>query len=339
MSSFRSIAGVSLSLLKDSVRTLPLKQWLPKRKSRVGRPSYSKVSLFLAYLIKIKENIPYDTALVKELKDKDSLRRFCGFKEGSIPSHDTFSRFFKTLTQQTLLKIFSAIDDKLAELGVFDDDQHQLAMDATDIITNPRNRHNPDPDAGYGYKSDGERFHGYWAVFVTGTQSEVVRSLEVIPANVHQSNAGITVLKRLENQDLCSAFALIADSAYDDKKTYHYSIELGLVPCIAYNRKRSSISTFDDLSSRNWRKRSIGAEGIEIRQQNYSKRGAVERYNSTFKEILNGRAVPVRGLMKVSKYVLLTCILSQLYALSNWTLQRRTMRYEVSSLLYYLGAA
>jgi transposase len=337
MSSFRSITGVSLSLLKDCVQSLPLKLWLPRRKSRVGRPPYSRVSLFLAYLVKIKENIPYDTALARELKDKDCLREFCGFKKDSIPSHDTFSRFFKLLTKELLLKIFSKVDTKLAELEVFDRDD--FALDATDLITNPRNRHNPDPDAGYGYKTDGERFHGYWAVFVTGTQSEVVRSVEVIPANIHQSHAGVVVLQRLEKQDLRFASVLLADSAYDDRKTYHSCITLGLVPCIAYNRKRSRTMTFDDLPQRNWRKRSIGREGIRIREENYTKRGAVERYNSTFKELLNGRSLPVRGLEKACKYVLLVCILSQIYALANWIIQRRRIRYHVNTLLYYLVPA
>lgn len=56
---------------------------------------------------------------------------------------------------------------------------------------------------------------------------------------------------------------------------------------------------------------------------------SVERYQSTFKTILNGRAVPVRGLVKVTSYVLVVAILSQLYALINWAHQTgQTRRYQ-----------
>jgi len=108
---------------------------------------------------------------------------------------------------------------------------------------------------------------------------------------------------------------------YDDKKSYRRCVELNIVPLIAYNPRNSKIKTFDQLKPFNWRKRSLGHEGIELYRQYYSKRGSVERYNSTFKEILLGRVLPVRGLIKVTRYLLLVSILSQLYGIVNHTLK------------------
>ncbi len=335
MVSIRSVTTISLQLLKDCVNRLPLEQWLPKRKSRLGRKGYSARSLFLAYLLKIRENIPYDTVLARKLRENETYRKFCGFKRNTIPSHDTVSRFIKQLTPRRLQTIFLRIDALLTENHAFALDE--LALDATDTLSNPRNKHHPDPEAGYGHKTDGERFHGYWAVFVAGSKTELLRAMEVVPANVHQSMPAQKLFGQLAHQDLCGATILVADSAYDDKKTYARAIELGLVPLIAYNPKHAKIKTFTKLKPSNWRKRCLGSEGFLLRQKYYTKRGAVERYQSTFKNILNGRAVPVRGLYKVTCYLLGLSILSQLYGLINWGLQRHSIQGVQRTLWDYLN--
>ncbi len=195
-----------------------------------------------------------------------------------------------------------------------------MAIDATDILSNGRNFHNFDPEAGWGHKVDEERFRGYWAVFVTGTESEMLRAVRVTPADVHQSMTAQELFDDLEHRDLRGATLLTADSAYDDRKSYHRCIELDIVPLIAYNPRNSKIKTFTQLKPSNWRKRCLGPEGIELYQQYYSKRGSVERYNSTFKNILIGRILPVRGLIKVTRHLLLVSILNQLYGIINHTI-------------------
>lgn len=314
--------------------TIKLHQWLPQRKSHHGRTGFSAISLFLAALLKIREHIPYDTALIRKLHENATYRQFCGFRADKIPSHDTFSRFNRKLTQRRLQTIIQKIDAHLANSGAFSKDE--LSLDATDILSNGRNKHNLDPDAGFGYKTDKEQFHGYWVQFVTGSRSEMVRSVQVSPANVHQSVTAQRLFDDLEQRDLCNATLLTSDSACDDKKSYHRCIELQLVPLIDYNPKKAQIKQFDQLPSTNWRKRCLGKEGVYLRQKFYSTRMAVEHYNSSFKEILQGRIVPVRGLEKVAKYVYLTCILSQLYGVWNWYFQTYLMPYVPTCLLFYL---
>ena len=319
MASVRSTVTISTSLLKDCVSQLPFAQWLPKRKSRLGRPAWNKVSLLKAYLLKIRENIPEDTVLAQKLDDNETFREFCGFTVDHIPSHDTFSLFFQVMTPRRLNNIFLRIDRELATLGVFDQDE--LAYDATDILSNSRNRHNLDPEAGWGHKTDGEDFHGYWVLSMVGTRSEIPRAIGVTAADVHQSMTVQGLFNQLYTQDLRGASIFIADSVCDDKKSYASSIELGLVPLIAYNPRNSKYKTFDELPPKNWRKIALGEEGLYLRRQHYRLRMSAERYQSTFKTILNGRAVPVRGLVKVTSYVLVVAILSQLYALINWDQQ------------------
>ena len=144
--SVRSTSTVSLELLKDCVLKLPLKRWLPIRKSRRGRAGYTSESLFLAFLIKLRENISHDTKLAQKLRGNDTYRKFCGFRKGVTPSHDTISRFNRKLTSKRLKTIQVKLDEMLTKEGIFDQDE--LAIDATDILSNPRNKHNLDPEAG-----------------------------------------------------------------------------------------------------------------------------------------------------------------------------------------------
>ncbi|OLS21073.1 MAG: hypothetical protein HeimC3_37200 [Candidatus Heimdallarchaeota archaeon LC_3] len=218
MQTYRSIKGINLDILKSCVIKLPIKKWLPKRKSRFGRPSYNSLSLFLSLLLKIRENFQYDITLEEKLHEIEAFRTFCEFSKENIPSHDTFSRFFRNLSEKQILKIIKMIDDHLASLGIFDKDD--LALDATDVLSNGRNKHNLDSDAGYGYKTDKERFHGYWAYFVTGTWSEIPRPTWVLPADNHQSNGAMVLFDHLEQRDLRSASVIIMDGAFEDKKCY-----------------------------------------------------------------------------------------------------------------------
>ena len=335
IATIRSTTTVSLPLLKDCVLNLKLNRWFPKRKSRFGRTGYSSINLFLALLLKIREHIQYDTALARKLKENITYRQFCGFREDHIPSHDTFSRFNRKLTQRRLQTIIRKIDDHLVKEKAFLKDE--LSLDATDILSNGRNKHNLDPEAGFGYKSDKERFHGYWAQFVTGSSSEMIRAVQVSPANVHQSMTAQRLFDDLEFRDLSNATLLTSDSAYDDKKSYHRCIQLQLTPLIDYNPKKSKIKQFLNLPPSNWRKHCLGAEGIRLRQKYYYQRMSVERYNSSFKEILQGRIVPVRGLKKVTKYILLTCILSQLYEVWNWHQQIYSRSFIQTNLLSFLN--
>ncbi|MFW9997369.1 MAG: hypothetical protein ACFFD4_35325 [Candidatus Odinarchaeota archaeon] len=43
-------------------------------------------------------------------------------------------------------------------------------VDATDVLSNSRSKHNP--DGIYAYKTDGERFYDYWVMSVIGTASK-----------------------------------------------------------------------------------------------------------------------------------------------------------------------
>lgn len=184
------------------------------------------------------------------MEENETYRKFFGLNKGKVPSHDTVSRFNRNLTNKRLKTIFRKLDDLLTGDRVFDQDE--LTNDVTDILSNPCNKHNSDLDAGYSHKSDGECFYGFWLVYVTSTTSEIVRAVEVTPTYVHQSNTAHKSFRQLKSQDLQNATLFVADSAYDDKKTYDKSIDLKLAPLIAYNPRRSKIKLFDRLKATNW---------------------------------------------------------------------------------------
>ena len=133
----RSTTTVSLPLLKDCVLALKLNRWLPRRKSRFGRTGFSSISLLLALLLKIREHIPYDTALVRKLQENATYRQFCGFRKDHIPSHDTFSRFNRKLTVRRMQTLIRKIDAYLTKQGAYLQDE--LSLDATDVLSNGRN--------------------------------------------------------------------------------------------------------------------------------------------------------------------------------------------------------
>jgi len=128
---------------------------------------------------------------------------------------------------------------------------------------------------------------------------------------------------------------LTADAAYNGKKTYARCVELGLVPVIDYNRKRSKIKDFNSLRSSNWQKRCLEKEGVALRDTVYHQSVAVERYRSTFKTILNGRSVPARGLKRVIRHVYGVLLLSQLHAIINRRLHQGSISLPIVLLLAY----
>lgn len=79
----------------------------------------------------------------------------------------------------------------------------------------------------------------------------MLRTFEVVPANVHQSRAAQILFDRLTTQDLCGATVFSTDAAYDAKRTYHRCVDLGLVSLIAYSPKRAKIKKFEQLKPSN----------------------------------------------------------------------------------------
>lgn len=314
METVRALSDISLTELKAVVLNANLGPFLPPRKSRLGRRGYAKLSLFLAYILWLRERMLHITELTRRLKENQTFREFCGFKDEKVPSHDTLSRFFRALTPMRKKRIFHYLDTLLARSGVFDADD--LALDATDILSNSRNQHNLDPEAGWGHKSDGERFHGYWGLFLVGTKSEMIRDVAVTPANVHQSTTALRMIRRLTPARQRNALLFLADGALDDKKNYAAVIEQAMVPLITYNPRNAKIKTFLKLSPRNWRYRALGEEGLQLWKNHKHDRGSVERYNSTFKYLNGGRSIPVRGLCNVTGYTLGITILAQLSSLA-----------------------
>ena len=136
-----------------------------------------------------------------------------------------------------------------------------------------------------------------------------------------------------------NAFLFHADAAFDDRKTYALAIEKELVPLISYNPRKGKVKEFFQLPKRNWRRRALGEEGFRLWRTHKTQRVSAERYQSTFKYLLGGRVIPVRGMIKVTCYVLGMAILSQLSGLALIARRDRATSICRPTLLDFLSTA
>ncbi|MHA1450285.1 MAG: hypothetical protein ACTSP4_12785 [Candidatus Hodarchaeales archaeon] len=61
----------------------------------------------------------------------------------------------------------------------------------------------------------------------------------------------------------------------------------------------------------------------------------MKRYQSTFKSIVNGRSVPISGLIRDIRHVYGILFLSQIYAAINWRLQQKPRVMPVKQLVKF----
>ena len=113
-------------------------------------------------------------------------------------------------------RIFFQLDEELAALGTFKDDE--LAIDATDVATyaNPFKR--TDPDAGVGHKSTKKHFYGYWELLTVGTKSELVRLPPLTNSgSKHQITQMEELLITLSGHSQLDYTIITADGIFDTK--------------------------------------------------------------------------------------------------------------------------
>lgn len=282
------------------------------KKSMAGRPlKYQIHQLLAAIFIQHKDQIPSDKELARRLKENPSYRQFCGFNHDS-PSLDTISRFKNKVKPKWVHAIFKRLDDKLDSLGMFDNDD--LCIDGTDKLAHSNPRKRTDKDAGTGHTSLDEVFFGYYAMVAVGSKSELPREIIFSPGDRHQQEQALELIPMLEEISGKDHRALIMDGIFDTKEIYSETEWYGFKPVIKVNRRRGTNSFIWEFGEHNWRwchEIPEKAEWLDL----YSKRIAAERFNSRLKELADGVNIRVRGLSKLFKHVLFSCITIQISAL------------------------
>jgi len=333
----RSWSKVSFSLIEKVIDFTPIEKILHRLYKRVGRPPYSKLALFKAVLLQRLEGWQFDTVLVKKLQEIEEYRHFCGFKRRKIPSHDTISRFKRTLPIKLLDEIFFKLDEELAALGTFEKDD--LAIDATEILTYSNSFKRTDSEAGIGHKSDKRHFYGYWELFTVGTKSEMIRIPPLTsPGNRHQILQMKELLSELLRHSHLKYTHLLADGIFDTQEIQQIILDdLEKLPVIKYNPKNSRYKRLEDLPNVDWRFFNPLLLDIPAYHRKYNARTAVERFNGRLKDGTCIRRSNVRGLQNNHKFVYFGIITMQLITLTLQYLITNTQKVHQLSLKNFLG--
>lgn len=198
-----------------------------------GRPAWDPV-VMLKCLMLAKWNNLSDPQLEEQLQDRISFRRFVGLSfTDETPDETTFVRFRDRLREAGIHElVFDAVVGHLAAKGYLV--REGTMVDAT-IVEQSRGRTRPDgtstrdPDASY-TKKHGTTHHGYKG-HVAVDLSEIVTDYRFGTAKEHDS-------RHIDDLTLGERTAVIADSAYSDRRRRAELRGRGVLDAICYKRNR-----------------------------------------------------------------------------------------------------
>lgn len=206
-----------------------------------GRPSHPVLLLFKALLLQTWHNLS-DYALEEALDDRLSFRRFVSLSmTEKAPDHSVFSRFRDALIKHGVHDcLFKELNRQLEERGLIV--KKGTLVDATVVEAAPkRPLHNEDGSTGTSKqdpeakwtKKGGKALFGYKAHVGVDQESELVRRIEMTPANVHDGEMLASALSGDEEW-------VFADKAYDSAKNHEIlegkGIKNGILFKAAWNR-------------------------------------------------------------------------------------------------------
>jgi len=218
-----------LDKLNELIDWRPFEKLLsPIYSAPTGRPSHPLLLLFKALLLQTWYSLS-DYALEEALDDRLSFRRFADLSvTEKAPDHSVFSRFRDQLIKRGIHdRLFEELNRQMDSRGLIL--KKGTLIDATVIEAAPKKpRQNEDgsagkspqdPDADW-TKKGGKYLFGYKAHVGVDQESELIRSIEMTPAHVHDGE----VLGKVINGDEEWVFA---DKAYDSGKNHQILRESG----------------------------------------------------------------------------------------------------------------
>ena len=191
----------------------------PIYSATTGRPSFPLLVLFKCLLLQNWHSLS-DYALEETLDDRLSFRRFVGLcVTEKAPDHSTICRFRDQLTTHKLQnKIFKELDRQLQKCGLIV--KKGTLVDATVIESAAKTpsqgkdgkggKSEIDKDAKWTKKA-GKYHFGYKAHLGVDQGSELIRRVEVTPANIHDGHM-------LESAICGDEEWVFADKAYDSQQ-------------------------------------------------------------------------------------------------------------------------
>lgn len=178
-----------------------------------GRKAYPALPLYKALLLKDWYRLS-DEALEDELWERDSFRRFCGFRAADqIPDHTTLCRFRNELARLGLGQpLFDELQRQLAARNLILQ-RGRAAIDASLIEAQASRRRAgsaqgpSDPDAAF-TRQYGQSHYGYKAHLNVDLDTRLIAAGLLTPANVNDTTVADRLLTGRER-------SVRADRAYD----------------------------------------------------------------------------------------------------------------------------
>jgi IS5 family transposase len=213
---------------------------LYKNDAKGGAPAWPAVTMLRCVMLAKWFNLS-DPQLEENLKDRLSFRRFAGLSlTDKTPDETTFVVFRRRLRESGLDKtLFTLANKHLEEQGVLV--KEGTLVDAT-IIEAPRGKKRKDgtstrdEDASFTRKGD-RTYHGYKG-HIAADRSGIVTGYRFSTASHHDSRY-IDELTKKEKR------AVVADSAYSDKKRRGRLTGKGIIDAICYKRSRGQAELYD----------------------------------------------------------------------------------------------
>jgi len=177
---------------------------LSKTRKSLGRTGYPPILLFKCLLLQKLYNAS-DVELEDSLHDRLSFRRFTGIGlDEKVPDATTLCRFRTTLCAKNLInKLFNQVMQDIESQGYLV--KSGTLLDASIIKSRPQD------DEGTWTKKNNTYTKGYKIHVGVDAKSELVRSVCVTPANVHDSQKAIDLI----TDDVAMVYA---DKGYDSQK-------------------------------------------------------------------------------------------------------------------------
>lgn len=268
---------------------------------RGGRPPYNPNQMFRLILLGQWHDLS-DEELEYSLTVRLDFLSFCGFNLScQTPDRSTINRFRNQLVKQDLLpKCLKLLNEELERLGL-KIKSGRLSIDSTIIesaarpknVIEPGDDDNPptkktSADEDSAWTKKGNKFHyGYKEHAIVEVEQGFVESLEVTPANVHDTRL---LQKMVDEED---AGELLADKGYASKANREY-----------LNRNQIE----DKILRKGNRNRPLTKEDIEHNKKISKKRFIVEQYFGTKKRKFNFFKTRYFGLQQVKGQALLKAI-------------------------------
>jgi len=205
-----------------------------------GRPAWDPVVMLKCLMLAKWFNLS-DPGLEEALKDRISFRRFVGLSfTDATPDETTFVRFRARLREANIHdKLFDAVVNHLEQQGYLV--REGTMVDAT-IIEQSTGRNRDDGtstrDAEASFtKKHGKTHHGYKG-HIACDLSGIVTDYRFTTAKEHDS-------RRIDELTVNERTAVLADSAYSDRRRRAELRRRGVIDGIIYKRNRGQTALYD----------------------------------------------------------------------------------------------